>query len=530
MALKLYPIANFGTEGVNTDGPWSVEPSYLSDGANFRILNGMIKTNNGLANWVKRPEFNNTGEILSVGELSEGMYLFCTTHGLFSFDGVTFSKLNDISVIDPVRWTSCMNGGIPVVNHPEAGAFYWDPVGHGVMLKPLPYNSTKNWDPQLGKFGNILRSHKNYMFMLDITEVIGGVTQRIPDGYHWSHPSDINSIPPSWDETDRAFLAGIAQIGGNSGRIIDGLSMRDSFVIYSEHAINLLTESNDIYVWNRTPVINTTGPISDACVVEVMGNHFILCPDDIIVFDGNSVQSIAQGRIRDHFKAFINSKTWTTSYAFKNLAMKEVWFCVPGRDDDYPTLAYIYNWVEKSWSFRDLPPNLTYAVYGPRNNDGRGGVTLWETLAKQDPIPTWETYDAPWGTDTYNPFDETIVGVQLDGTILDLDSAYISDIPLPKTMIMRENFPMETLAEFTTIVAAYPKIEGVGDIQITLGSQDYPNAPIRWKTPVTFKPGKQRKIDVRTTGALHAFKVESVGAGQFTMSGIDFEYAPAGRR
>jgi hypothetical protein len=89
---------------------------------------------------------------------------------------------------------------------------------------------------------------------------------------------------------------------------------------------------------------------------------------------------------------------------------------------------------------------------------------------------------------------------------------------------------MENLATFSTIVAAYPKIEGIGDVLITLGSQDYPNAPIRWKPPVTFTPGRQRKINVRTTGALHAFKIESIGPGQFTMSGIDFEYAPAGFR
>lgn len=530
MALKLYPIANFGTEGINTDGPWSVDPGYLSDGANFRVQNGMLKTNNGIANWAKKAELRNTGEIVEVGELSQGMYLICTTHGLYSFDGITTSLLNEVAVIDPVRWTSCMNGGIPVVNHPEVGAFYWYPVGHGVPLKPLPFNKEKNWDRNLNKFGNIIRSHKNYMFMLDITEVLDGTTQQIPDGYHWSHPSDINSVPPSWDETDRAFLAGIAQIGGNSGRIIDGLSMRDSFVIYSEHAINLLTESNDIFVWNRTPVINTTGPISDACVVEVMGTHFILCPDDMLMFDGNSVQSIAQGKIRNHFKAYINQKTWRTSYAFKNLAAKEIWFCVPGAGSDYPTLAYIYNWVEQAWSFRDLPENLTYAVYGSRNNDGRGGVTTWKLLSEQDPVPTWETYDAPWGTDTYNPFDETVVGIQLDGTVLDLDSPYIGQIPVPKTMIMRENFPMENLATFTTIVAAYPKIEGSGDVLITLGSQDYPNAPIRWKPSVVFKTGKQRRVNIRTTGALHAFKIESIGNNQFTMSGIDFEYAPAGLR
>ena len=528
MAIKLFQLSKFGTSGINTDGPWSISPDYLSDGANFRVLNGMIKTNNGLARWAKKTELHDTGIFCPVGPLTDGMYLFCTKTGLYSFDGKTLSQLNALTVSDPELWSIAINGGIPVVNHPDVGAYYWYPIGHGVAMKPLPYNKDKNWDPQLGKSGQIIRSHKNYMFMLNVTEVLNGKTEVIEDGYHWSHPSDINSIPPSWDETDRAFLAGIAQLGGNTGRIIDGLSMRDNFVIYSEHGINLLQESGDVFVWNRTPITSTTGPISSSCVVEVMGLHYILAPEDILVFDGNSVQSIAQEKIREYYKAFIAPDTWQTSYALKVSATKEVWFCVPGRGDAFPTRAFIYNWVEGSWAIRDLPPNVTYATYGQRSR----GQTLWSSLAEMDPVPTWKTYDAPWGSDTYSPFDETVIGAQQDGTLLDVDSQFVGSDSLqgPMTFIQRDNFPLETLAEFTTIVAAYPKIEGVGDLKITLGSQDYPNAPIRWRPPVTFRPGKQRKIDVRTTGALHAFRVESIGSGQFTMSGIDFEYAPAGRR
>lgn len=528
MGLLLKQMNQFGATGLNTDGPWSVDPGFLTDGKNFRIQNDQILSNNGLAVWAKRPEFSNTGEFLQVGDFSEGMYLFCTTKGLYSFDGKIWSLLNTVDVADPVSWTSCMNGSIPVVNHPAVGAFYWFPIGHGIALTPLPFNKTKNWDKNLGKSGRIIRSHKNYMFMLGITEVLNGKTQIIEDGYHWSHPSDVNSVPPSWDETDKNFLAGIAQLGGNMGRIIDGRSMRDSFVIYSQTGINLLTESNDIFVWSRTPVTSTTGPIADACVVEVMGNHFILAPDDLLVFDGNAVRSIAQGKIRDQYRAYINPTDWETSYAFKVVATKEVWFCVPGHGFSYPSMAFIYNWVEDAWSQRELPENMTYAIYGPRSR----GQTLWESLAELSPPATWETFDAPWGNDSYNPFDETVIGIQLDGTILDCDSQYVGvdSVQGPVISLVRDNLPLGDTVQFTTIVGAYPKIDGVGTVMISLGSHDYPNAPTRWKPAVPFVLGKQRKINVRTTGALHAFKVESVGNCQFTMSGMDIEYAPAGLR
>ena len=71
---------------------------------------------------------------------------------------------------------------------------------------------------------------------------------------------------------------------------------------------------------------------------------------------------------------------------------------------------------------------------------------------------------------------------------------------------------------------------GSSPVQITFGSQDFKGAPVRWKNSKSFNPSTQRKLEVRTTGSLHCWRVESIDHGQFTINGMDVEYSINGLR
>jgi hypothetical protein len=98
------------------------------------------------------------------------------------------------------------------------------------------------------------------------------------------------------------------------------------------------------------------------------------------------------------------------------------------------------------------------------------------------------------------------------------------------SFIERTNLPLTDQAHATTIVNAFPKILGVAPVKITFGSHDYAGSPIRWAEPVTFTPGQNRKLDIRTTGVLHAYKVESIGVGLFSIGGMEVAFVKAGER
>ena len=125
--------------------------------------------------------------------------------------------------------------------------------------------------------------------------------------------------------------------------------------------------------------------------------------------------------------------------------------------------------------------------------------------------------------------DDTIIGVNsADSALIMLDPS-IPNTDL-NTRIERTDFPLEGHRQVTTITRLYPHIEGAGSLNISVGSQDYAGAPIRWSPPTEFTPGVDRKIDVRTTGELHCWRMESIGTISFDFSGMDIEFAKNGLR
>ena len=83
----------------------------------------------------------------------------------------------------------------------------------------------------------------------------------------------------------------------------------------------------------------------------------------------------------------------------------------------------------------------------------------------------------------------------------------------------------------TTITRVYPHIEGSSDVEIRFGSQQNAGGEILWAGDLrTFRPGRDRKIDVRTTGELHAYEIRASGTDYFNLTGMDIEYSPAGVR
>ncbi|MCK4710640.1 MAG: hypothetical protein KAU21_18645, partial [Gammaproteobacteria bacterium] len=65
---------------------------------------------------------------------------------------------------------------------------------------------------------------------------------------------------------------------------------------------------------------------------------------------------------------------------------------------------------------------------------------------------------------------------------------------------------------------------------IQIGSQEIAGGAVTWEDSVTFTPDTDRKVDIKSTGALHCWRVSSVGTGHFDISGLDFDGVYAGAR
>lgn len=519
--MPILKISNIAKAGVNSDvSPWELGPEFLTSGINFRIVNDKIRSFGGYSTWSTAPIALYPGLMMPVSTVSADYWLVAGRTNVYVFDGSTWSNINNaagyagMGADDELNWTGCMLGKIPIINNPQHYPEYWSPQSTGQAMQFLQFDAGNTWQA-MGYSCAVMRSHKQFLIALNLTE---GVSE-IPDGVRWSHPADINGLPYTWDETVPTNLAGKTALGGDSGQIIDGQSLRDSFVVYSESGINTMDLTGDSFVFRIREMSSTIGLLNKRCIAEVKGLHFFLGDGDIVVNDGHKIQSLIHKKLRRRLVADMSADYYNRSFVINSKVTKEVWFCVPENNSAYPNIAYIYNWRDDTWAIRDLPL-LTHASYGPRAVP----TTTWDNWDG-----TWDEQEGVWGSRKRSPLDDFAMGCTPDHKLLQLDEVVENEAAV-SSVIERTDFPLEGHDNVTTITRLYPHMEGTQPVQIELGSQRYAGGPIQWKPAVTFTPGMDRKVDVRSTGELHAWRVSSTSPGNWTFSGVDIEYQVDGVR
>ena len=148
-------------------------------------------------------------------------------------------------------------------------------------------------------------------------------------------------------------IAGFVTLG-RGGMVVGAESLRDSFVIYSDQAINVLDYTGDALVWRRRTLSQNAGLVSERALVEVGGRHFIISHEDIVMFDGNQAESLLHNKLRKRFAQTLNEDARFRSFAVDNKLTSEVWFCVAEVGHDEPNCAYVFNYRDGSWAIRDL--------------------------------------------------------------------------------------------------------------------------------------------------------------------------------
>lgn len=522
----LVKIRDMGAAGVNSDlAPWDLPPNSLTDGRNFRVMSGKVQASGG----AKLMLDGANGTIGHVDQTTDfegnSQWILCHSNGVDTLYNQEFVQIFNSSDIDPRQWTTCQIGQVTFLNHPTTGPIYftdWSSVSE--EAKELPWVVGGDTWGKRGISCRQLHSHQNFLFALGTTEPdpVSGLSTYYEDRVRWSHPCDPNGIPYTWEtpDVDRSSLAGFVTLG-RGGRVVGAESLRDSFVIYSAEALNVLDFTGDALVWRRRTLSQTAGLISNKALVEIGGRHFIISNEDILMFDGNAASSLLHNRLRKRFANTLNEDARHTAFAVDNKMTSEAWFCVAEAGHDEPNMAYVYNYRDGSWALRDLSTSkdFSHATFG---------LQPTEILSWEDWEGPWEGERTTWSTANRQPFDGALVGVS--GTsVHNVDTQYPDDAGLT-TYIERVSMPMQGHEDVTMMSRIFPQVEGNTPVTIRVGSHHYAGDGARWKQAVVFDPRADRKVDIRTTGELHAFRVEGPTNGNFNISGLDIEFQPGGGR
>lgn len=517
--MAIFSIGNFSVAGLNTDiNPTDISKDNITRAVNVRMQNGGITPFGGFMEIAPTP-LNAIPQYLYFVKSSAGdvwilacnntIYAYTTSFVVVSPDFMTTIDNGD-------AWTAGAISGIPLLNHPVLGPMYMDAATN--KFKSLPWNATQTWDTQ-NQSCNLLVVHKQYLFALGI---IDNGSEKF-DAVRWSAPADIGAVPLNWDPLDTTSPAGVTPLGGNCGRIIGALSMRDSLVVYRENGINVFDYVGGQYVWRIRQMQTAAGLLSKDAVVDVNGTHYFISDGDIFSNDGNTVRSIATDRIRTRLNT-INKAQFKRCITIHQLNKKEIWFCIPMAGYNYPNIAYIYNYAYDSWLTRDLPDIRTAAIGSLKSTSA-----TWDNSTE-----SWDGSIKTWDDNSTTPFDTVLMSVIPEGTgyeliLLDYILGFNSE-PF-SSIIERTDLAIGGIDTTKIITRIYPHVVGAGKMTVQLGSQSYPGGPVSWKEPVDYLPGKDRKVDIRSSGSLHAYRIMATDVdANFILTGLDFEYEQAGKR
>jgi hypothetical protein len=538
--VKKINIHNISAIGINSDiSPWDLPHNAITDLMNVRIANNKLYNYKGasfIINGFSNDEF---GHIVNVNAESD-FWVVAGDNYMTAYNLPNAAAIHPIGVatfgVDQNLWTSCFLSKILVINNPGYYPMYWPEASLGSKMIVLPWDATNTWE-DVGKTCNVIRSHKQFLFALGLHEG----SSDIYDGVRWSSPADVNGVPETWDELDTTNVAGFTQLGGEGGAIIDGLSLRDAFVIYRESAISVFDYVGGPYVWQIRNLSSTFGLISHNCIVEANAKHYFIGTDNIYINDGNSIEPLLNKKIATKFNAIFDKSKYNNAFAVRYNEANEIWFCIPSFDVDLAVYAYIYNYIDGTLSIIELPfGGVAHAAYGSVSKQS----PVWNTTSG-----SWNSQENRWNISSNSSIVGSLVGCINSESYHAMDpdypypASYIMDLDVNETyekfipvttdpFIERQGLSIEGLDNNITLTRLYPHMDGNVPVTIMIGSQQTTNGDVHWKYSEIYQPGVDRKVDSRATGELHCWRIsgDKELGGSWSITGIDIEYVNAGKR
>ena len=405
-----------------------------------------------------------------------------------------------------------------------------------------------NW-PANDRAG-VVRSFRDHLIFLD--NQIGGVEQ--PTTVRWSDTVDGEGLPPSAFIADTTNNAGQNPLPDMQGRLVDGLPLKDRFMLYSTSEVWIMRATGDNSVFLFDKLYDDDGCIATNCVAQIDGVHYVFGEHDIYKTDGIDKVSILESQPgdttnRDYIYSTMIKGNRRNFRVIRNQILDEIIFCYSANDadaaygpGDYPNRAAVFNIKNSTWSFVDIP-----------------SICGWAELVLPN-VATWDSVDTPWnqtGGSWNGSSDElrtTLFMVKRQDTTSDRLPAgnvlYAYDVigegsvvsePLdteviPPAFVERVGIDLDEVGretrDYKEVVAAFPQARAFdgANLRFTFGGSLY-----AWDNPtfipeLTFDPERQTKLDFRKGGRYLTVRLQVDEPQDFWFSGLDIDLRSSGRR
>lgn len=433
---------------------------------------------------------------------------------------------------DSRPFTGCTLGNVQYVNRP-------DRIPYGKRPTDSDFTAIPAWD--INWRASSLRSFGDYLIAINVTKS----ALENPQLLHWSDTTLINEFPASFDETDPTKLAGETPLSALRGPLIDGLALKNAFILYGKTQSFIMTLSNDQFVFSFDKLFDEGGIISQNCAVEVEGRHYVFGPADIYMHDGVTKLSIADEKVKDFIFQNIDLDKTERFFVVHDPYRTEVLFCFASLDadagfegTDLCNRAAAFNYSNSTWSFRDLP-----------NVAGAAVVSADAVLTWANAMGAWNTQGGSWsgsasgkarGVIMVKPEDdisaETIIA--LDGFDINTrflfplfaegnKAAWVRRVGLDLSALglpVRDYKVQQTLLPLITTAAADVSL------YVKFGAALTPAGDVTWGSSQSFNPNTDYKVDNRVGGRFIALEFGITSDNDFKLAGYDFDLSASSHR
>ena len=346
---------------------------------------------------------------------------------------------------------------------------------------------------------------------------------------------------PEWtpSTTNRA---GSKYIGEGGGYIVDGLALRDSFMVYTQESTWAMRfiGGNEVFSVSEGPVLSEYGLFARRCVKPFKdGMHFLVSVGDIVIHDGNTATSVCDGKTRDRIFSEIDITYYTNSFVASHYNESEMWFCYPTSGNVYPNRVAKWNIKTGAWSFMDFPDAIAHIGYGvvPAGESEASGA--WD-----DDTGAWDDDTTPWDEANYNPSIRNLMAAQFGDTLaesalLRADDSNLFSGAIMSTVLRRDDLtvigngpqgPVSDPSTYKYCSRIWPRLDGSDPIMVSVGGRDELTDTYAWDGPHIFDPTTDYKVDVDVTGRYLAVEFSSNADVAWGLPGYDIEVQPDGER
>lgn len=493
--------------------PEEVPPGNWTGGLNVAFRDGMTTRVGGYERYADPLAAPSPLYALNVIIGPDSYWLYMTVNKVYVTDGANhwdLTPVGGLSTSEAGDWSGCILNGIPCVNNGSDPPMYWN-LNTGTKLQTLP-----GWPA--GATCRALRATKYHLMALNITEGV----QNFPTQVWWSAGAQAGSLPTEWTPT-ASNDAGDVVLGDSPGGIVDGLALRDVFIVYKEFSTYVMQYVAGQYVFTARKLFLTMGVQALNCVVEANGMHWLFTGTDVVRHDGQNYVSVVDEKVKRTMVESIEPSKTKMCCVESRILNQQIWVCIPEANEQWLTKAYVIDAAGGDIGIRALP-KAAAVCRGIVADVGAGN--------------SWDVDSAPWSSDptfwnqqSYSPTQDSLLMVDsVNARLYSVDVIDTADGAPLYAYVERLGAALGDFVKHKVITGLVPRIEGEpGDVlTITLGGQAWFDQPIQWGTPQPFVIGQDIAVSDIVEGRLLSVRFEGTTSSVWKLYKYSVKYTEMG--